>query len=293
MLLTCPECHTQYSLDPTRVGPKGQMVRCSRCGHLWDFHAEDADDAERTSVPLADEDTAGNVWDIDMAEQAPATDTLSDFDDQQDTGDITIDFSADDLPPNALVTQDDHDIDMSVSPDMEEQAPPVFVHKDIHVDPPQPDFLDHQPFGLTPNQFGSVAFALLLCVTISGLLVAKGVIVNHFKPALAFYNMMGIHMPSPGEGMRLSDISARFTDGDNGRILSVEAKLGNISDEMRHYPSLKVEAKSMYGAVLKDWAFHPDKTELQPEEIIPVKFAFEKVPEDAKNIEISAIPPKS
>ncbi len=35
MILTCPSCHTRYTIDPATLGPQGRTVRCAKCAHTW------------------------------------------------------------------------------------------------------------------------------------------------------------------------------------------------------------------------------------------------------------------
>lgn len=35
MILTCPECQSQYKLDPEKLGAEGRTVRCVSCHHMW------------------------------------------------------------------------------------------------------------------------------------------------------------------------------------------------------------------------------------------------------------------
>ncbi len=35
MILTCPECETQYFADDTTIGDSGRTVKCATCGHSW------------------------------------------------------------------------------------------------------------------------------------------------------------------------------------------------------------------------------------------------------------------
>lgn len=35
MILTCPECNTQFSVDGAAIWPQGRKVRCTNCKHVW------------------------------------------------------------------------------------------------------------------------------------------------------------------------------------------------------------------------------------------------------------------
>ncbi|MEC7289072.1 MAG: MJ0042-type zinc finger domain-containing protein, partial [Pseudomonadota bacterium] len=46
MILTCPECETQYFADDSTIGDSGRTVKCATCGHSWFVGPEGAKQGE-------------------------------------------------------------------------------------------------------------------------------------------------------------------------------------------------------------------------------------------------------
>jgi predicted Zn finger-like uncharacterized protein len=44
MVVTCPKCSTSYEFDETLIGPKGTVVRCTQCSHMFKIFADDSGD---------------------------------------------------------------------------------------------------------------------------------------------------------------------------------------------------------------------------------------------------------
>ena len=49
MILTCPECGTQYVVKDAAIPPGGRQVRCASCKHSW--HQDPEDGATPAEVP--------------------------------------------------------------------------------------------------------------------------------------------------------------------------------------------------------------------------------------------------
>jgi len=55
MILICPNCATQYSVDPDRIGPEGRTVRCKQCAHVWrEVPPEQLAEDEKIPQPVAE-----------------------------------------------------------------------------------------------------------------------------------------------------------------------------------------------------------------------------------------------
>lgn len=79
MILTCPSCATQYSVDAARMA-KPRQVRCSACKESWTASAEDGVEELTSAAPLLGEDTP--VYKPEpaapAAETSEATETAAD-----------------------------------------------------------------------------------------------------------------------------------------------------------------------------------------------------------------------
>lgn len=49
MILTCPECETQYFAEDSTIGESGRTVKCATCGHSW-FVGPDGADGEANAL---------------------------------------------------------------------------------------------------------------------------------------------------------------------------------------------------------------------------------------------------
>ena len=54
MILTCPNCGTQYVVKDGAIPPQGRQVRCANCKHSWHQDPEDSAAAEPEEETLAE-----------------------------------------------------------------------------------------------------------------------------------------------------------------------------------------------------------------------------------------------
>jgi predicted Zn finger-like uncharacterized protein len=78
MILTCPDCGTQYVVKDGAIPPEGRQVRCAACKHSWhqDPDAESVAAAEAEPVAAADE-PRGEVPVEQGAEAEPEDESLA------------------------------------------------------------------------------------------------------------------------------------------------------------------------------------------------------------------------
>ena len=87
MIITCPNCETQFKVDAAAFIPDGRAVRCAKCSHKWTQRPPEEAGAPAQAVddapPAAPAQPPPDVGDDDR-EDAP----VDDFDDDEDIPDI-------------------------------------------------------------------------------------------------------------------------------------------------------------------------------------------------------------
>jgi predicted Zn finger-like uncharacterized protein len=72
MILTCPECGTQYVVKDGAIPPEGRQVRCAACKNSWHQNPESAPEAEPQSESHAEADALARDSLAEEAAAAPA-----------------------------------------------------------------------------------------------------------------------------------------------------------------------------------------------------------------------------
>src|SRR5690242_15148793 len=75
MILTCPNCGTQYAVKDGAVPPQGRQVRCAACKHSWHQDPEEGAAApEAAEAPPMEEAQEPDMVAAIPAEEAPVVD---------------------------------------------------------------------------------------------------------------------------------------------------------------------------------------------------------------------------
>lgn len=287
MYLTCPACETQYKLSDRLIPAQGRKVRCTNCGHVWYEESHAPAPAAAPEAAPADTVTAADMPDDDISfrDTPPAADQAASFAElmaQEQAEDV---FEAVDAPSRAL---DAYVPDSAPPRDEASSIPEVVKPKggagfDIPV-------VEYRPMGMGAAQFGFFAFLMLGFITLSLLFTFRSVIATHVPAFNGFYAAIGMPVAPPGNGLRLSEMTAQNVVADEERVLRIEARLANMTEKDMDYPTLQVTLRGPYGAVLKDWTLNTEKGRMiAGGESMPVKVELADVPEDGATAEIRVV----
>ena len=152
-----------------------------------------------------------------------------------------------------------------------------------------PDQAYTPTFSMSARQSTVLTFLFLTFVSLISVFLFKKTLVNAMPSMTAFYEGIGMTTTAPGEGLRLSGLSAEYTLYKNEKPLILRAQLENITDEKRPYPALKVTLYNSYGAVLKTWRVaEKENPPLDGGNGMPIELRFDDAPGDGARAVLEA-----
>ena len=92
MILTCPECGTQYVVKDGAIPPGGRQVRCASCKHSWHQDPEPGaeDGAAELASPVAEPSEVEDVTESEPLPRESALDEAAADDDDESLTEATI-----------------------------------------------------------------------------------------------------------------------------------------------------------------------------------------------------------
>lgn len=279
MILTCPKCQSQYNLDPAKLGAAGRDVRCVSCGNMWFQAAEEGKPAPVMAEALP------------VAASAPPPETAAKS-------------IADTL--NSILEKDDAAFEAVLSSVAKnvgkvEAAPPASVPETSAAVTPMPapaekravvrqetvlPVVTHNPLGMGATAFGAMVFLFCAFLTLAPLFAAKGPVVRHWPAMSLLYRTMGFDVTAPGEGLRISEITAEKRIDSKSKVLVVEGKMTNMSSRTVPYPPLHVTLTNEKNKTVKEWDLKPGITDIASGDIVPLMLQLEDVPDDGATVEL-------
>ncbi|HEX8412927.1 MAG TPA: zinc-ribbon domain-containing protein [Sphingomicrobium sp.] len=266
MILTCPECGTQYVVKDGAIPPGGRQVRCASCKHSW--HQDMDEPAEppeprlpvETSEPVASEDVledTGQERDLDVA---PAAAEMAE-------------------PPGYRP--------MIATPDplLEES---VDTEPDLH-DSGYPQDDDFAPFGPRdqieePRRSGLLRFLLLV------LLVAAAAIAFWFLAPAEWKSRLGLANASQTQLQLMMTHSDRQPLASGNELLAVTGRVINPTDETQPVPPIQARLLSSTGQLVYSWTIAPPARTLPPRQSATFNSAEVNVPSGGVDLALTLAP---
>ena len=301
MILTCPNCGTQYAVKDGAVPPQGRQVRCAACKHSWHQAPEGsaAVDEPETATPepvpppFGEEqvesppsDEAESIVEATMIEprSGPEAEERA-FEEAALEAEASPNRLAD-APPATAIEQS-----WQAEP---EPTEPNVVESDWQ-EPPEAEAQtdEFSPFAVrgdeeTPKRRSRILPVLLTIVLIAGIAAAFW----FFAPP-EWKSKVGLG------GAGQSPLALVTTHMDRQRLesgnelLTVTGRVINPTTEAQSVPPLQAQLRSSKGALVYSWTIAPPTRTLAPGASASFNSAEVNVPPGGEELTITVGPPKA
>lgn len=265
MLITCPNCGTNFSIPDAALGTEGRKLKCAKCEHKW-FQA-----------PLRLEIEEDDVLDLDFQPAPkPAAPTA---------------FSS---PAEPQLFPSEPRPSFSAFPDLEPPPVPSFGSR---LPPERSDvdlsrgLLDDAPPDV-PDVFGTLhekprrsstaaLWVVLVLLVLGGLGGAtyyfQDQVVDLVPEAGDLLTQAGLRHEKPGAGLELRKAGTpeRFVLNDVD-VLVVRGIIANVSDRIRAVPTMKLVLLDKAGQPVQEKLSRPPATALDPQGTTSFKILLER-----------------
>lgn len=300
MIITCPECATEFK-TPDSVFVNGpRKLRCAKCAHVW---MQNPDDVITVSAGPADETDDSDGW--AAADGADATSDELDFDNPQaesadekpddadagDGGDFELSSDAGDGAeadqsdaPDVMGDEDDKPKTEDEDSEGEEDEQPLH-----DIESEAADGLDSPDkksgFKTHIRSWGAGLAAVLALIMAGGGAYMYRAAVTQWLPQTApLYAMLGAPVNLTGFEFNEVGVGRSF---DNGfPVLSVKGKLVNVSDRPRSIPDIKLVLRAGDKQEVYHWTIKVKRAPLKPNEIVQFSTRLASPPSEAEDIVI-------
>lgn len=251
MIITCPECHTRYKVDPASFGPKGRRVRCTNCDNMWtQGPSEEVAETVDPEAPLG-------------AEPAGATEEAA----PEPAGAEPQAGAAETHPAPAPEPIPEAAVPRAESEPLQEAAPKPELPS---VAAAGPNRRQPEGRGAAAEKRGKVLGWIALITVTAAVLVGGALtrdsIVRVWPPAERIYQAAGFPPQGAAAGLKIEVVSHNHSVEDDRTILVVKGKVTNTSSRVREVPKLQAWIRGEDSRELANWTFTAAQTRLLPGE---------------------------
>jgi predicted Zn finger-like uncharacterized protein len=253
MILTCPNCGTQYVVKDGAIPPGGRQVRCASCKHSWHQEAEPAgatDEqetlAEATLIEprsgIEAEERAYEETLVEGAEVAPAPEP-----------------STEESPPTSPLAPE-----TAAEADAQEavESAPVAADWDA---PPQAEAQDDDfsPFA-TPDEAGPRRRSPIVKILILAIFVAAAAAAFWFLAPPEWKARLGLGSDGASPLALVTTHMDRQRLESGNELLTVTGRVINPTASEQTVPPLRAQLRTRAGKVVYSWTIAPPARSLAP-----------------------------
>ncbi len=254
MILTCPQCDTNYTLPAQALGPEGRKVRCSECGEIWhqstdpdEFEVEDG--AEEVSETLDVSDEVLKEEELDTKRDSTVAADLEDI-------------------PEAVKPLDEREDDFNKAQEKEEKPRKRITKKLV------------------------ISLGLVICLFLILLLVllkARETLEPMIPGMAVFYERVGYEEKElPGESLVFDQLKTSVVPKSRKKpaLLKLEGNLINLTSKTQSVPMIEAMIRDEHEEILARWTIKPSKGVLAKEEVLHFSSDYKNLPKKAVDVNL-------
>jgi predicted Zn finger-like uncharacterized protein len=270
MILTCPECGTQYVVKDGAIPPGGRQVRCASCKHSWHQNPEESGAAilENGAVDAAGENPT------------EAADSTTDVIEDETGAAVAAESAGDEFAvPDDIGSSDEA---AAVSHDSEEQ---------IEVAPAVDAADEFTPFATSvdePRRRGR-AFGFLVAIV---LIVLAALAFWYWAPA-DWKARVGLAEAAETPLQLMMTHSDRQRLASGNELLAISGRVINPTQEPQNVPPITAQLRDDKGKLVYSWTIAPPAPSLDAGASAPFYSAEVNVPAGGNELTVTLGAPKA
>ena len=287
MILTCPNCATQYEVDGAQFAAKAKMVegvrarlvRCQSCGTKWYQQVDDEEDA----LDLATE--------VAPPAPPPPSDSLLMVEPEPEIALADVEPEPEPAPAPAP----------EPAPRVEIEPPVVVAPKPAPEKPSRPAPPPPPPRPIRDEEprrrgwiWGTVAWTFLFLVAGGASFAGhfyRADIVDALPPAKRIYALLNIEVPSKARGLEFEGVSYAIMEEDKLPVLQVTGAVVNLADKEMAIPKIRIALRDAQQREIYTWTVGADSVKLAPGASAPFKTRLSSPPAEAYDLKVRFIQP--
>jgi len=282
MIITCPNCDSEYDILETALGEVGREVKCAKCNEKWfakpdgfdtpvdDTPEEEGMDAEPDSIeePPAEEPQEEPQLEEQESDELNAEERVAEEQDPEEPKDSLDALLAEDGEEEGI------DIPDSVKPIQDEQIGNAVA-----------------PKSLSAKMAGYGAALLIFGLLIGYIFTNKNEIIGAWLPAAAFYEMAGFPAKLKGEGLVVESLSATVLKNKQQQdVLVVKGRVVNLTDSAIEVPKMEAKMRTTNGDGAETWVIDPPVEIIAAGESFSFTTDYPGVPKEIGSLNLAFIP---
>ena len=257
MILTCPNCGTQYAVKDGAIPPQGRQVRCAACKHSWHQDPEEGAAPAETMTDEPEADVVAAIPAETVPEvEAPEESVADESDDDESIAEATL------IEPRSGPEAEERAYEEAVVEEAE--ADPEPVAEQPVVEAPVDDRDEFSPFAYRDDSAAERGRSKLLPILIVVLVIIAAAAAFWFLAPPEWKARIGL----AGAGM--SPLALVTTHMDRQRLesgnelLTVSGRVINPTTKEQSVPPLQAQLRAKGGKLVYSWTIAPPARTLPP-----------------------------